>query len=214
MNWQAAAVAAVQLIAIGKDPNTTELTFGYPQEGRSPVLPTLEILTTNFCQLAYDRYPWFRPRQFWELLESIRSWSFGHRSPEVVHKTKILLNLTVLEFKRVSMTALHEIRDAACSGSGRQQTRLKAVVDVDKPYLLLDGKPLPADEVGVRYVSALIKANGGRVSFTEWVRDKNQFAGATTTRVLNRLPKEIQPFIERAKGKPPRLRIALLQSAY
>jgi hypothetical protein len=94
------------------------------------------------------------------------------------------------------------------------QTRLRAVLDADPPHLILDDSPFPAQEVAVHYMNALIKANGLRVSFAKWVKENRRFEGAVITRVLNGLPKAIQPFVERdGKGMPPRLKIELLRAA-
>jgi hypothetical protein len=100
------------------------------------------------------------------------------------------------------------------SGSPVPEGRLRAVLDATAPYLILDGTPFPAEEVAVHYLDALIKANGRRVSFAEWVQQNPRFEGAIVTRVLDRLPQEIQRLIERGgKGSPPRLKVELLRSA-
>jgi hypothetical protein len=92
------------------------------------------------------------------------------------------------------------------------QTRLRAVVDSKPPYIVLDGKPFPAEEIAVHYLDALIKANGGQVPFARFMKqEKNQrFEGAVSTRVLDKLPTEILHFIERSQGSPPRLKVELL----
>jgi hypothetical protein len=62
-------------------------------------------------------------------------------------------------------------------------------------------------------MAELIKANGGRVSFKDWVEGEPRFQGAVVTRVLKKLPKEIQPFIQHSRGLPARLKIELLRAA-
>jgi hypothetical protein len=94
-----------------------------------------------------------------------------------------------------------------------RQTRLRAVLDKKPPYLILDGTPLTAQEVGVYYVAALIRANGEHVSFAGFLKKNPRFEGAISTRVLDQLPKQIQALIQRdGKGSPPRLKIELLES--
>jgi hypothetical protein len=95
-----------------------------------------------------------------------------------------------------------------------RQTRLRAVLATQRSHLILDGTPIPAQEVGVYYMDALIRANGEGVSFAGWVAKTPRFAGAVSTRVLDQLPEEIQGYIQRdGKGRPPRLKVELLQSA-
>jgi hypothetical protein len=92
--------------------------------------------------------------------------------------------------------------------------RLQAVPDANPPYLILDNRPIPASEIGVHFMAELIKANGRPVSFAAWLRQHPQFTGAIVTRVLDGLPAEVKPFVERpGKGGLPRLKVGLLRPA-
>jgi hypothetical protein len=95
------------------------------------------------------------------------------------------------------------------AGSAPRQRRLIAVPDADPPYFLLDGKRLDCKKaVAVHFVEALIKANGGRIAFTEWVKDQPDFLGSRSDRDL-KFPKEISPFIER-RGNGFKLNVGML----
>jgi hypothetical protein len=90
--------------------------------------------------------------------------------------------------------------------------RLRAIVDAS-PHFLLDGEMIQAEEVVVRYVCALIDANGVPVAFAQWRSKHPEFEGAIVTRVLKKLPPKIAKFVERGgKGKPPRIKIELLRA--
>ena len=94
--------------------------------------------------------------------------------------------------------------------SGRQ-TRLKADTDDRHPHFILDGKVISCrSDAAVHFVAALIEADGHVVPFTEWKNKHPKFADEQSNRVLDALPSEVAPFIERKQGKPPRLKVELL----
>jgi hypothetical protein len=95
------------------------------------------------------------------------------------------------------------------------QTRLVAHLDVAPPFISLDGKLCPPfSETATCYVAALIKANGNRKSFSEFLRENPRFEGAVSSREMNKIPAAITQFIERdGKGCIPRLKVELLREA-
>jgi hypothetical protein len=92
-----------------------------------------------------------------------------------------------------------------------RQTRLAVDLEASPPHIVLDGKPYPAPEVAVRYLGALLEADGARVSFAEWVKSYPQFEGEVVTRVLrNKISPCVRPYIDSHKGCPPRLKVEAL----
>jgi hypothetical protein len=66
--------------------------------------------------------------------------------------------------------------------------RLKAHLDENPPFLTLDDKPVGGmDEVAVVYVAELIKLNGGRLAFTEFIRQNPNYEGSISTRIFKKL---------------------------
>jgi hypothetical protein len=93
----------------------------------------------------------------------------------------------------------------------RKQNRLQARLDVDTPFILLDGNPIaPFDEAATRYLARLIEADGERVSMSEFIRDNPAFDGAIPCRLRRAIPKELAYFLDGSQGKPPRLSIERL----
>ncbi len=75
-----------------------------------------------------------------------------------------------------------------------RQTRLRAVVDTDNPYFLLDETLISCrKEAAVHFVAAPIEANGSRVSFLEWLGSHPEFEGEKSERVLSCAAKKRSP---------------------
>ena len=93
-----------------------------------------------------------------------------------------------------------------------KQTRLKAHLDSEAPFLTLDERPIATfDEAPTRFVARLIEANGQRVAFAEFVRENPEFRGMHAARELNKIPKGLQKYIDRRQGAGSRLIVDLLQ---
>jgi hypothetical protein len=208
--WDKVAAHAFCCITKRQDPSQMYVRFDKLDAQEHQVLDMLGYQTQQLCNRASDRYPWFEPRTFWEFFETIRDCCAGGWKPELVREARILVPSIWSEMDRVWRTILIEIQSSA---TGQTQTRLQAVLEADRAYLWLDGKVFPATEVAVHFVAALIKANGLRVSFAEWVRNNPRFERAISNRVLKKIPKEVARFVERSQGRAPRLRTELLQSA-
>jgi hypothetical protein len=74
--------------------------------------------------------------------------------------------------------------------------RLMAIIDGDDCHFIVDGKPVPAETVGVHFVARLIRANGEKVSFAAFVRDNPQFRAARSDRVRGKVPDAVMEFID------------------
>jgi hypothetical protein len=116
------------------------------------------------------------------------------------------------DVRACSAEAIRLILGHGPSGSGRQ-TRLQAHLDVDPPFLTLDGEPVPpSHEVATHFIARLIEANGERVTFASFVRANPRFERAISTRVMEDLPAQIEKLIDHeGKGSPYRLRVEDLQ---
>jgi hypothetical protein len=232
--WLGLAEEAWNLMAEDGDPGVGISDFCEP--GRRPVtvLFLLGGITKCLIRAASYRHIDFAQPMLWEFVGSVHQWSLGDRGPAVYSKASERFHIARTELDRITDAHNWMLRkggsksqmpasESAANGRSIEtaghiaakprkptQTRLKAVLDSGRPYLLLDGIRVDADEVGVRYVDALITANGGRVSFVEWVENHSAFEGAIVTRVLNKLPKIIEQFVEHTGGKPSRLKVELL----
>jgi hypothetical protein len=214
-SWQTAALTALRMVSMGVDPS--QPTIGNPGETEQSALDNLHSATLIFCSLASDRYDWFQPKRIWQYFECIQLCCSDCGAEERVLSAKSSFTIAVTEMARATRTASQEIlaRNDGPPKTLTRQTRLVTVLDAEPPHLILDGKPFPAREVAVKYLDALIRANGERVSFAEFVeRNSPRFDSAVATRVLDGLPKEIQPFVDRpGKGRSPRLKVELLKPA-
>jgi hypothetical protein len=113
------------------------------------------------------------------------------------------------------MPAVSERQSSTKPPAPERVSRLETVVDGEKSHFLLDGKPIPTPEVAVSYVARLIKANGERVSFTEWLESQPAFQGETSNRVFKKIPSEVMQFIDwpGKGGRSPRIKTELLCEA-
>jgi hypothetical protein len=238
-DWQDAALAALKIVMEGGDP--CQAVVMEPVETGRSIVNLLYFATLVFCTYASDRYAWFNAIRIWNFVDFIQLCCSEEWSRERALQAKSSFTVAATEMARATRTASLEILDdpghevKGVHGPDEQlgrvnpdlpapptrggsdpesrpiQTRLRAVLDPDHPHFILDGKFIPAEKVLVAYVNELIEANGRPVSFARWIEDKPEFEGATVTRVMNELPKEIQPFVERGrKGRPSRLKMELL----
>jgi hypothetical protein len=95
-----------------------------------------------------------------------------------------------------------------CSHTAQQLTpRLKVEWDgPSKATARLDGRPYEIDYTVAILLDALLKAGGSWVSGQKLAQDNQLFPGDHTTRVLNKVPRQIARFIERKPGRGSRLR--------
>ena len=189
---------------------------------------SIDDLTDQLCALAFAQALPLRPEKLRQYVERARD-VFGGDGPRFgLLRLSMLLNAATREVNKLlrandrdaSGHDAHHIRTAEVGEKAFSQTRnvrqirLRAVLDDSPPYLILDGRRYEElDEVAVYYLDALIRANGHRVPFTDWLKKHPKFEAAIVTRVLDKLPSEIQRFIERSKGVPARLKVEELESA-
>ena len=95
----------------------------------------------------------------------------------------------------------------------KRQARLVAHLDGDRPFLSLDGEPVPTfSEVATHYVARLIAMDGEPKSFRAFVRENHpRFDGTVVTRVW-RMSRRSSPVHQRGgPGSSPRLKVEDLQ---
>jgi hypothetical protein len=119
--------------------------------------------------------------------------------------------LTRLEYERMG-EALGLIDREVTKYLGRplSQVRLRARLDSDPPFIILDGEPVATfDEVATRFVAKLIEADGADVHFATWAKGEPMAEGKVSTRVMRAIPNAISEFIHwpRKKGAPVRLKV-------
>jgi hypothetical protein len=211
--WEVLGAAALMMMGGGMSPHLEPLPLPLFEKGPHSVLDFLEATTRALCAFAYSRDTGFKPEVLWRFSGSVRQWcadqtaSHCARAITAFELARTELNRTLNVHRKQS-----DERNARGAGPVPRQARLRAVLDAETPYVILDDRPIPAEEVAVHYLDALIGANGGHVPFARFLRQpqNKRFEGAVCTRVLDRLPSEISPFIERGKGSAPRLKVELL----
>jgi hypothetical protein len=147
----------------------------------------------------------------WWFYKHDEGWTYETKTVDAASKTPGVLSISTPRFSyRESEWVVSTLE---WRPKDEPRNRLVAIIDVDPPYFLLDGKPILAAEIAVKYVAALIDAKGAPVSFAEWLKGHPEFAGAISTRVMDKIPAKVAQFVERGgKGRPAHIKVDMLSA--